>query len=293
MRTILAIAVLAGCSGSDAATEHKQPTVTYGQHDPRPAESVVDLQGDASGAWWDGQALVLTDSTHGTLERWTPAGGFQQLVAFPDHKIELGGVVVLRDGRTLVTSFGFGKDGGVYIVAPDHAVTKVPNLAPERRRIGLTVASDGAIYVSYFVVQAGNKRVGGVARLDPASGETDVAGDLEKPVGLVASDKTLFVADQEQRTIVGYPLADLAHPAIIARDLPSADLLTLLPNGDLVTGGKRGAVYRITPAGAVATIAGGYEQVRGTAYDPVNHKLFVVDHSAVSSRHKLHILEVQ
>ncbi len=130
------------------------------------------------------------------------------------------------------------------------------------------------------------------ARLDVDGGETDIASDLEKPVGIAASDKMIYVADQERGQIIGYPLADLAHPVVVARDLPSADLLTLLPNGDLVTGGKRGAVYRVTPAGAVTTIASGFEHVRGTAYDADAHKLYVVDHSVVSSRHQLHVVEL-
>ncbi len=282
---------LVACSGSDAAT--MQLPLPAPSHEPSTPGRTIGLDGDASGAWWDAaaHALLLTDSTHATLERWTADGGMQEAAALPDAHAELGGLVALRDGRVLVTSFGFGSDGAVFVIAPDRSVTKVPNLARERRRIGIAVDGNGAIYVTYFVVQDG-KRSGGIARLDPERGESDVVGDLQKPVGIVASGRMLFVADQEQRAIIGYPVADLAHPVVIARDLPSADLLTLLPNGDLVTGGKRGAVYRVTPGGAVSTIASGYEQVRGTAYDPATHQLFVVDHSVASSRHKLHVLEL-
>ncbi len=285
------IATLVACSGSDAATERLPLPVPT--REPSTPGQTIGLDGDASGAWWDPatRALLVTDSTHATLERWTADGGLQQAAALPDPHAELGGLAVLRDGRTLVTSFGFGSDGAVFVVAPDHSVAKVPNLARERRRIGIAVGGDGAIYVTYFVVQDG-KRLGGIARLDPNSGETDVVGDLQKPVGIAASDRMLFVADQEQNEIIGYPLGDFAHPVVVARDLPSADLLTLLPDGDLVTGGKHGAVYRVSPRGAVSTIASGYEQVRGTAYDPATHQLYVVDHSIASSRHKLHVLEL-
>jgi sugar lactone lactonase YvrE len=285
------ILVLGGCSGSDAATEHV-PAVAP-PHEPASAGAIA-LDGDASGAWWDagGKALLVTDSTHATIERWTASTGFSQAATLPDPRAELGGLVVLRDGRTLVTSFGFGSDGAVFVIAADGKVSKVPNLARERRRIGIALGADDAVYVTYFVVQSG-KHSGGVARIDLAGGETDIADDLPKPVGIVASDKVLYVADQERGEVIGYPLADLAHPQIVAHDLPSADLLTLLPNGDLVTGGKRGAVYRITPAGAVTTIASGFEHVRGTAYDADAHRLYVVDHSVVSSRHKLHVVELR
>lgn len=287
MRVWLLVLVVAACSGSDAATEHV-PT-PQPPHDP----GAIVLEGDASGAWWDAtaKALLVTDSTHATLERWTARGGFQQAAALPDPRAELGGLVVLRDGRTLVTSFGFGSDGAVFVIDADRKVTKVPNLARERRRIGIALAPDGAVYVTYFVAQGG-KHSGGVARIDLAGGETDIASDLDKPVGIAANAKTIYVADQERGEIIGYPLADAAHPVVVARDLPSADLLTLLPNGDLVTGGKRGAVYRVTPGGAVTTIASGFEQVRGTAYDADAHKLYVVDHSVASSRHELHVVEL-
>jgi sugar lactone lactonase YvrE len=195
------------------------------------------------------------------------------------------------DGTFITPSFGFGKDGGV-VTLHDGSATSIAKLDPVRRRIGVAIAPDNAIYVAYFVVDADKKHTGGVARLDLAGGETDLdIPDLSKPVGLVATDTTLFIADQNKSTIVAYTFATKAVTTV-ARDLPGADLLTRLPGGDFVTGGRKGAVYRIDKAGAAKEIASGFAQVRGTAYDPAKKRLFVVEHGD-AGHHKLHLLPVE
>ncbi|MEQ1932742.1 MAG: hypothetical protein ABL962_02520, partial [Fimbriimonadaceae bacterium] len=69
----------------------------------------------------------------------------------------------------------------------------------------------------------------------------------------------------------------------------SADLLAMMPNGDLLTGGAA-AIYRVTQAGVITTAFTGFEQVRGIAYDPTLKRLFIIDHSAtVGTPDKLHI----
>ena len=287
-----AIALLAAaCSSKPAPEAHAQVE----PHRPAPPGRAVDLPGDSNGAYWDAstRSLYIVDDTFDQLVRWTDAEGFRAIGAFPPAtKVSLGGLV--RAGAGFVTtSFGFGDDGGAYMLAPGVPSPAIDNLAPERRRIGLASGPDGAIYEAFFVVH-GHDHAGGVARLDLAGGETDVISTgLRKPVGVAVTATTLYVSDQEQDAIFAYPLAadgSVGAPTTIARDLPSADLLTALPGGDLVTGGKHGAVYRITPAGKVSTIADGFEQVRGTAYDPAGKRLFVIEHSAATSRHKLHIV---
>jgi DNA-binding beta-propeller fold protein YncE len=189
----------------------------------------------------------------------------------------------------VVTSFGFGKDGAVLVIAPGHVAVAVPALDPARRRIGLAAAPDGTLYDTYFVVGEGKHR-GGLARLDLATGETDVpAGTLAKPVGVAIRDGVIYVSDQEQGAVYAIR-GDEAKP--VATGLPSADLLTVLPDGALVTGGKTGVVSRIGLDGEITTLASGFEQVRGTAYDPVGKRLFVVEHSKATSKHKLHIVQL-
>jgi sugar lactone lactonase YvrE len=173
---------------------------------------------------------------------------------------------------------------------PRVAPRAVPALDPARRRLALARGPDGALYVTYFIVEPHSRSRGGIARLELDRGETDaITSGLGKPVGVAASASTLYVADAEQRAIFAYSLADLSARRTVARELAAADLLTLLPDGDLVTGGG-GAVQRITASGRVVAIADGFEQVRGTAYDEARRRLFVVEHSVASSRHRLHVL---
>ena len=104
-------------------------------------------------------------------------------------------------------------------------------------------------------------------------------------VGVAATAAGVFVSDQESNTIYA-----IDHGALepFATGLLGVDLLTALPDGSLVTGGKTGAVVRIAPDGTQSQIAAGFEEVRGTAYDPAGHRLFVVEHG--KANHTLHVL---
>jgi sugar lactone lactonase YvrE len=289
MRWLFLLAI--ACSSSSGATERRDPPAPP-PRDLSPAHLTIDLPGDGNGVVWDARSstLYLTDDTHDQLVAWTDAGGFAPVGGFPAAtKVGLGALVRIADGRFVTTSFGFGTDGAVYTLE-DRTAATVPNLEPARRRIGLARAPDDKLYVAYFVVQPGSKHRGAVARLELSGAETDLEiPGLAKPVGLAATDKLLYIADQERAAIVAYAF-ETGAVTTVASELPSADLLTLLPNGDLVTGGKKGAVYRVGKTGAVATIASGFEQVRGTAYDPAKKRLFVIEHSVVTSHHKLHVL---
>jgi hypothetical protein len=285
---LVVVAVLAtACSSSTPpAAPPPAPHVAA----PGPARQDLDLPGDANGLYWDAgeHTLYFTDATHDTLAAWTDAKGFSEVTQLPPGpKIELGGLTRLADGTFLVTSFGFGTDGTVFAVSSSHQASAIPKLDKARRRIGVARAPDGAIYVAYFVVD-GHQHTGGVAKLDLQAGETDVVTKgLSKAVGIAANATGVYVSDQETNTIYTVQAGDVKP---LATGLPSADLLTVLPDGSLVTGGKTGAVTRIAPDGKQTTIASGFEQVRGTAYDPAGHRLFVVEHSKATSNHKLHIL---
>jgi hypothetical protein len=294
----LALLALVGCSSarSDALVEEHAPATAVEAIVPtkseRPGSTVIDMPGDGNGAYWDANAttLFVTDATHDGLAAWTRDRGFAALGTFPAKtKHELGGIVRLSDGRFLVTSFGFGTEGTIYVLEGTKS-REVAQLDPKRRRIAIAAAPDGQLFVTYFVVMSGSKRAGGVARLDVDKGETEFAGELAKPVGLAVTADTLFVAEEESGAIIAIALADPAKRTTIAEHLPGVDHLMLLPNGDLVTGGKRGVISRITPRGTVTTVADGFEQVRGLAYDSAGKRLFVVEHSSASSRHKLHVL---
>lgn len=135
---------------------------------------------------------------------------------------------------------------------------------------------------------------GGLASLVIATGvgtETTITTStaLKKVVGLLATTTTLYVCDQTAAKIYAVVLATGATTTLASP--PSCDQLSLLPGGDLVTGSLTGGVYRVTTAGVVSTIASGFEQVRGTAYDPTLRRLFLVEHSVVPGGHdQLHII---
>jgi hypothetical protein len=80
--------------------------------------------------------------------------------------------------------------------------------------------------------------------------------------GCDQTDKAIFKV-----ALPGYAVSRLAT-------VPPVDLLTLLPGGDLLTGGGP-AIARITQCGEVSTLPGPvFEQVRGLAYDAHGKRLF-------------------
>lgn len=207
--------------------------------------------------------------------------------------VSLGGIVRRSNGTLLIASFGFGTHGGMFAVTAGTA-TALAGLDPARRRVSLAQDADGAVYSAYFVGGRGKPPSGGVASVTIAgtdANETEIASGFHKVVGLVATPAALFVSDQTDRTIYkvvvpGYAVSKLAS-------VPTVDLLMVLPNGDLLTGGGP-TISRITQAGEVTTLLGGFEQVRGLACDNAGKRLFVVDHSlTVGLPDKLRVIRVQ
>jgi hypothetical protein len=50
-------------------------------------------------------------------------------------------------------------------------------------------------------------------------------------------------------------------------------------------------VSRVRPStGAVTTVASGYAQVRGIAYDPTGKRLFIVEHGEGPTNHHVYIV---
>lgn len=250
----------------------------------------IALPGDPNGALWDAtsRTLYLTDDSRDVILRWRERD-IEPIATLPPAS-GLSGIAQLADGRFVVTAFGFGTNGGIYVVDGGTA-TPVPNLDPTRRRSGITVSPDGTIFVAYFIAHPGGVKRGGIARVDLEHGEADVvlASDLIKPVGIVATDATIFVTDQHAPALLAYS-RDGAEKHVVTKDIPSPDLLTRMPDGSLVTGSRDGAIYQVDPkTHAVTQLAKGYDAVRGTAYDETNHRLFVVEHG----RRRLHILDLE
>lgn len=260
--------------------------------------TILPLDGDPNGLFWsadDGTLYVADDDANRVL-LWTD-DGFATPIALPAFDDErgpgLGQVLRLADGRVFVARFGYGTLGAVIEVAVDGTTREWPDLDPTRRRIGLAVDGEGAVYSAWFVGPAGS-RVGGVSRLD-TSGETDLAIEgLVKPVGILVREGVLFVADQDQGRVLRVPLDDVASATTYAAP-PSADLLAATASGLLFTGGRTGEVFRIATDGSVTVFQSDLQEVRGLAYDEAARRLFVASHDGDSTdgeTHRLHVFPV-
>ncbi len=99
----------------------------------------------------------------------------------------------------------------------------------------------------------------------------------------------MFVSDQTQKLIFKIAIPGFAVSQLAS--VPTVDLLAMMPNGDLLTGGGP-TISRITQTGTVTPLPHpGFAQVRGLAYDPAGKRLFVVDHSTTPGiPDKLHIV---
>jgi hypothetical protein len=291
MRLLLAIVLSSCAAGAPRPVE------------PAPAKDVdVALAGGANALWWDAatSTLYLTDSNTSALVTWTERGGLQSVAAVPAGTagVSLGGIVRRPDGSTVIANFGFGTQGGLFVVGADRAITALTGLDPARRRVGLARAG-AMLYSAYFVAAHDTQPTGGVATVAITGGaatETEIAGastsaGFGKIVGVAATPTAVFVSDQSQKAI--FKLAVPGYAVTRLADVPAADLLALLPDGDLLTGGGA-TITRITPAGQVRALALGsasrFEQVRGLAYDPAGKRLFIIDHSLTpGSPDQLHV----
>lgn len=304
-RTLLFCLALAACGDQKAAVDAALPLPKDAAPDAKAIDaapdprgpSTVELTGGANGLLWDDatSTLYLTDSNANKLLKYTDANRIQDVGTFPAASagVSLGDLVKRDGGAVLTPTFGFGTQGTLFRISSNGTSTALTGLDVARRRIGLAQAG-GTLYVSYFVGGGGGNQTGGVASVALAgetATETELAGGstqagFRKLVGLVATPTALFTSDQTQNKIFKIAVPGFAVTEVAT--VPSADLLALMPNGDLLTGGN--GVHRITQAGVVSTIITGLEQVRGLAYDPTLRRLFIIEHSAtVGTPDKLHV----
>jgi DNA-binding beta-propeller fold protein YncE len=257
--------------------------------------TAIPLDGDPNGLWWDSATatLYIADDNNNRILQWTDGGGIALVAELPNappNGAGLGQLVKTKDGKILVTRFGFGTVGDIVYVAADKTTGTVPNLDPMRRRIGLTIVSDGSLYDSYFVKTA-TGQLGAVAKLDLAGTEVDFITGLKKPVGVLASGPDLFVSDQATGTVTKTPIVTPKQLTVLAQ-VDGPDLLCEGPDGSFFTGGTTGDVRQITSDGKLSTFAGGFLQIRGVAYDAVNKRVFAAEHDPVGSMNAIHILPV-
>lgn len=263
--------------------------------------TTVDLTGGANSLYWDATSstLFFTDNNTNSLMKYTDTGGVETVIAFPATTggASLGDIAKRGGGGGggggmmggyLVANFGFGQGGTIFrLNGMATQVTNLTGLDPARRRIGLSIAPDGTIYDAYFTGGGGNPQVGGVSTVvvtnNTSATETEIAGStttagFKQVVGLVATNDAVYVADQTDKKI--YKISRPGNVVSEHATVPSADLLALMPNGDLLGGGDD--IYRITPAGVVTTLIADAEQVRGMAFDDALNRIFYIEHSTTA-----------
>lgn len=260
--------------------------------------TTIPLDGDPNGLYWDDAAgaLYIADDNANRVLRWTDEEGLSlaaDLPPGPPDSAGLGQVVRTAGGTLVVPRFGGGTAGDVVFVDAEGNGGVVPGLDPVRRRIGMAIGPNGKLYDSYFVSLNGTK-FGAVAELDLAGSEVVVLDGLDKPVGVLVIGSDIYVSEQAAGRIVKAPIGAPDQAAVLAQ-LDTPDLLCQGPEGSIFTGGKAGDVRQIGADGKVNEFAGGFQEIRGVAFDPTNRRLFLSDHDANESdgvTHKLQILPV-
>ena len=235
------------------------------------------IDGDPNGLWWSDGQLLVADDDHNRLLVWSGGGSFTTLAELPaaSGHVGLGGLVRLPDGTIVVARLG--DVGDVVMIRPGGAPTVIAGLDPKRRRIGLAASADGRLFATWYV-RHGDAREGGIAELDPAGGERDLVGGLQKPVGLAVVDGALVASDQFGKRVVRVTLGDPPALVDLATGIDGLDLLATLADGAVLTGDAGGHVLAIDRRGQVRQLAGGFRRIRGLAVDEPGGRLFVADH---------------
>jgi sugar lactone lactonase YvrE len=257
------------------------------------AMKTVAVDGAAGGLWWDtgDDALYLADARNDRILRWRDGTGFETAAPLPpgSRTAGLGQIVRAPSGLFLVTRHGEG--GGVLFTDTAGRMGAVGGLDPSRQRIGLTFASDGALYDAWFVTTSG-ETLAAVGRLDVSGGERAITASLQKPIGLIWRAGTLYVSDEKLGRIFRFdPATPDAMTSVAAIQEPG--LLALGPAGSLFTGGPRGEVRRVYPKGRVVVLASGLGEVRGVAWDPKGKRLFAVERGRDPDKSVLRIFPVE
>jgi sugar lactone lactonase YvrE len=290
MRYVLALVLLSGC-GDNAQMPPLPDLSMQAAMDmsvPPPVDMAVargpisiPLHFEPDGLWWDPAThkLYIANDGGNQIVTWDDSGQLAVFALLPlvNSGGGLGQLVKLSDGTFLVTRFGGGINGGIVYVKTDGTTGLISGLDPKRRRVGLTVASDGTIYDTYFGPGATpGSHVGAVASVTMAGVETDVVTGLQKPVGVLALAGQLYISDQDQG-IVFTQAAGTPGTGTQFALAAGCDLVAAGPNGALFAGGKPGVVYRINSDMSVTEPASGDRAIRGVAYDPDGKRLFFAE----------------
>lgn len=293
MKTIALLACVAGLAACDDDTTTPTGTMDLAA----PAADMTASAGDLgvlrsadvplmfqpAGLWWDSatNSLYLANDGGQQIVRYREdLRSFVVATNLPQIAPTAGGLgqlVKAKDDTWLVTRFGFGTAGAILHVDKNNETTSVPGLASNRRRIGLTQASDGSVYTTWFLAGNSSGTVSKVA-LD-GSGESDIVNGIGTPVGVLAVGDQLYVSDQANGVILKVPQATTTDggTAMTFATVPGADALAAGPSGVIFAVSKTGDVWSIDGSGTATKLHSGYKALRGVAYDPDHKRLFVAE----------------
>lgn len=274
MRPCAALLLVLGCV---PASEGEQECAPF---EPQ----VIDVQAEPNGLAYraDEGALYIADDDDNRILVRGDDGALRVFAEIENPSGDpgtdgLGDLDFAADGSLYVPRFGFGVPGlgAIFRVAPDGTPTQLAGVNAEWRRVGLDYDdARGLLYVATYSRDADDVYTGWVAVVDPVAGtESIVVEGLSKPVGIAVIGDSLFVADQVQRRLYRVDLAaETPALALVSDEFESLDLIEATPDGQLLvlshdTANSEGLVYRVTPEGAISTVARGDWEPRGIAFD--------------------------
>jgi sugar lactone lactonase YvrE len=300
---VLASLLLLAACGDDGGSNHATPDAGQPQIDASVPQDTtgtdlrnqsIELAGGANGVFWDDatKTLYLTDDTANTFLKYTDAGGVQTVATLPTLTggSNPGGIAKLADGTFITPNFAMGMMAANTLFTIDAAAktTKaLTGLDASHHRIGVGTTSTGDIYDVYFAGMGAGMQTGSIAKVTVAGDGSateiplTIAGAaFKKLVGIVVTDTALYVTDQTANMVFKVEIP--ADTLTTVGTVTSADLMTVMPNGDLITGGT--GVRRLTPAGVETTLFSTetFGAVHGSAYDPTGKRLFFINHSATA-----------
>ncbi len=265
---------LSACGGGSDTVADRGPTT-------------LPVSAALNGLFWDkgDTRLFLTDEAANAIRVWDGAKAFPQHAALPPAPASggsLGQLTRTADGTLYVTRFGFGTDGAVVAVPKTGAAFNLGGTDSLRRRIGITTAPDGALLNGWFI-KGGSGTVSQLTVTGQQAVEKDLITGLGKPVGLAAVNDTIYVSDQNTGNVLAFSLSTARAKAATLGDgkvvatfttLDGIDLMTAAADGTLFFGGTGGKLFKVSPTGAVSTLATGWPKIKGVTYDEANRRLF-------------------
>jgi sugar lactone lactonase YvrE len=274
--TLAALLMLSACTPSTSPSASASPSSSESPLPSCPAsvapvgpESVFAGQPGVDDLAFDSEGRLLVSNTSaGTLWRWTPGGPLEQIAHGLDGP---EGIVQLWDGRVLVAEQGLDR-----VVVVDPAASRIttwrtfPNTTSNEGIDGLALDPHTG---DVIVPDSPNGRVFRVSA--DGSRAEQIAAGLTRPVGAAVDARgRVLVADE------GGALWVLGPPAHRLLSLPEPDDVVISADGTIfVNTLQDGAIHAIDPQGRHSTLLRGLGSPQGVALDGAGN-LYYTESSA-------------